>query len=76
MKTKYTAIRKPQEDQQKMWAVRHEWGGEKVHRLVLDLSGFYVKSAQILATKAVSSLIWNLIVLNSSRLKHVRSLLP
>ncbi|OAE28578.1 hypothetical protein AXG93_2175s1620 [Marchantia polymorpha subsp. ruderalis] len=52
MKTKYTAIRKPQEDQQKMWAVRHEWGGEKVHRLVLDLSGFYVKSAQILATKA------------------------
>ena len=37
-----------------IWAVRHEWGGEKVHNLVLDMSGFYVKSAQILATKAVS----------------------
>ena len=35
-------------------AVRHERGGEKVHDLVLDMSGFYVKLAQILATKAIS----------------------
>lgn len=41
-------------ERDKVWAVRHEWGGDKVHSLVLDMSGFYVKSAQILATKAVS----------------------
>ncbi|KAL2624182.1 hypothetical protein R1flu_008427 [Riccia fluitans] len=52
IKTKYTAKGKSQEKQFEMWSTRHEWGGEKVHRLVLDLSGFYVKSAQILATKA------------------------
>ncbi|CAM6100827.1 unnamed protein product [Calypogeia fissa] len=52
MKTKYTTKGKSQEDIEKLWAARHEWGGERVHRLVLDLSGFYVKSAQILATKA------------------------
>lgn len=39
-------------ERDKVWAVRHEWGGDKVHSLVLDMSGFYVKSAQILATKA------------------------
>ncbi|KAL3692088.1 hypothetical protein R1sor_005739 [Riccia sorocarpa] len=52
MKTKYSAKGKSRDKQQEMWSTRHEWGGERVHRLVLDLSGFYVKSAQILATKA------------------------
>ncbi|KAJ7556254.1 hypothetical protein O6H91_05G076200 [Diphasiastrum complanatum] len=52
MITKLHARRKSLEEKEKIWAKRHEWGGKKVHQLVLDMSGFYVKSAQILASKA------------------------
>eukprot|EP00850_Spirogloea_muscicola_P014624 SM000106S13972 [mRNA] locus=s106:464238:466947:+ [translate_table: standard] len=34
------------------WERRHEWGGARIYRLVLEMSGFYVKSAQILASKS------------------------
>lgn len=54
MKTKRQVRNLTPAERDNVWAVRHEWGGEKVHSLVLDMSGFYVKSAQILATKAVS----------------------
>ena len=33
------------------WAARHEKEGQAVHDMLLDLSGLYVKSAQILASK-------------------------
>ena len=33
------------------WAARHEKEGQAVHDMLLDLSGMYVKSAQILASK-------------------------
>lgn len=52
MKTKWIVRNKSMQERDKSWAKTHEWGGQKVHNLVLDLSGFYVKSAQILATKA------------------------
>lgn len=52
IKTKRQVRNMTSAERDKVWAVRHEWGGEKVHSLVLDMSGFYVKSAQILATKA------------------------
>ncbi|CAM6044483.1 unnamed protein product [Sphagnum compactum] len=52
MRTKRQVRKMTPPEKEKVWAVRHEWGGEKVHKLVLDMSGFYVKSAQILATKA------------------------
>jgi aarF domain-containing kinase len=55
MRTKRQVRKMTPPEKDKVWAVRHEWGGEKVHKLVLDMSGFYVKSAQILATKAVSA---------------------
>lgn len=55
IKTKRQVRNMTSAERDKVWAVRHEWGGEKVHSLVLDMSGFYVKSAQILATKAVSN---------------------
>jgi len=52
MKTKWLLRNKSMQERDESWAKTHEWGGQKVHNLVLDLSGFYVKSAQILATKA------------------------
>ncbi|KAG0609237.1 hypothetical protein M758_8G168900 [Ceratodon purpureus] len=52
IKTKRQVRKMTSAQRDEVWAVRHEWGGEKVHSLVLDMSGFYVKSAQILATKA------------------------
>lgn len=52
MKTKWQVRKTSPEDREKAWAVRHEWGGEKVYELILDMSGFYVKSAQILASKS------------------------
>ncbi|GBG63095.1 hypothetical protein CBR_g36582 [Chara braunii] len=51
MRTKYEARNKVPERREELWAERHEWGGEKVYRLVLEMSGFYVKSAQVLASK-------------------------
>jgi aarF domain-containing kinase len=33
------------------WAARHEKEGQAVHDMLLGLSGMYVKSAQILASK-------------------------
>lgn len=33
------------------WAARHEREGRAVHNMLLDMSGLYVKSAQILASK-------------------------
>ncbi|GBG91635.1 hypothetical protein CBR_g52669 [Chara braunii] len=51
MRTKYEARNKSPERREELWAERHEWGGEKVYRLVLEMSGFYVKSAQVLASK-------------------------
>lgn len=50
--TKWQVRKKSYEEREKAWAHRHEWGGEKVYELILDMSGFYVKSAQILASKA------------------------
>ena len=35
-----------------IWHEQHLWGGEKVFNLVVRLSGFYVKSAQILGSKS------------------------
>lgn len=52
MKTRWLVRNKSMQERDKSWAKTHEWGGQMVHNLVLDLSGFYVKSAQILATKA------------------------
>ncbi|CAI5512200.1 unnamed protein product [Closterium sp. Naga37s-1] len=52
MKTKLAVRKKPIEVRHEKWAVRHEWGGKLVHDLVLRLSGLYVKSAQILASKS------------------------
>ncbi|CAI5970962.1 unnamed protein product [Closterium sp. NIES-65] len=56
MKTKLAVRKKPIEVRHEKWAVRHEWGGKLVHDLVLRLSGLYVKSAQILASKSHSQL--------------------
>eukprot|EP00250_Pteridium_aquilinum_P011766 c20291_g2_i1 orf=270-2069(-) len=50
--TKWQVRNKSYEERDKAWAHRHEWGGQKVYELILDMSGFYVKSAQILASKA------------------------
>ena len=36
---------------ERKWAVRHEAEGTAVYEMLLDLSGMYVKSAQILASK-------------------------
>ncbi|KAK9822468.1 hypothetical protein WJX81_005700 [Elliptochloris bilobata] len=33
------------------WQARHEWGGVRVHAMLLELSGYYVKGAQLLAAK-------------------------
>ncbi|XP_002963711.2 uncharacterized protein LOC9655240 [Selaginella moellendorffii] len=52
MITKLNARNKSRDERDKLWDRRHEWGGKMVHQLVLDMSGFYVKSAQILASKA------------------------
>lgn len=35
-----------------VWAARHNWGAERVMRLLVDLSGFYLKVGQVFATKA------------------------
>ncbi len=48
--TAFTPIRLLQEVEGK-WAVRHEVEGAAVYEMLLDLSGMYVKSAQILASK-------------------------
>lgn len=52
MKTKLEVRKKSCEERDQAWALRHEWGGKKVYDLIIDMSGFYVKSAQILASKA------------------------
>mgnify|MGYP000255798184 CR=1 FL=1 len=57
MSTKWQVRNKNLEAREKAWAWRHEWGGTRVYQLILDMSGFYVKSAQILASKAVSSFV-------------------
>ena len=57
MTTKWQVRNKCLEAREKAWAWRHEWGGRKVYQLILDMSGFYVKSAQILASKAVSMVV-------------------
>lgn len=36
---------------ERRWAVRHEWGGQKVYQMIADIGGYYVKTAQILASK-------------------------
>jgi hypothetical protein len=58
MRTKWQVRKKNLEAREKAWAKRHEWGGKRVYQLILDMSGFYVKSAQILASKAVSNVIF------------------
>jgi len=35
-----------------IWHRRHVWGGKKVYELCVRMSGYYVKSAQILGSKA------------------------
>ncbi|MCO5606706.1 hypothetical protein L7F22_060896 [Adiantum nelumboides] len=50
--TKWQVRNKSYAEKDKVWAQTHEWGGKKVYELILDMSGFYVKSAQILASKA------------------------
>lgn len=50
--TKWQVRNKSFDERERVWAKRHEWGGRKVYELILDMSGFYVKSAQILASKA------------------------
>lgn len=37
---------------ERKWEVRHEAEGTAVYEMLLDLSGMYVKSAQILASKS------------------------
>ncbi|KAH7433361.1 hypothetical protein KP509_07G065200 [Ceratopteris richardii] len=51
MKTKWQVRNKSLAEREKVWSQRHEWGGQKVYELIVDMSGFYVKSAQILASK-------------------------
>lgn len=41
----------PPEEHQRRWDKQHEWGSEKVHHMVARMNGYYVKSAQILASK-------------------------
>ena len=41
----------PAEVVQARWDARHEWGGAKVYDLVVEMSGYFVKSAQILGSK-------------------------
>ena len=55
MKTKLAVrqLDRPRRDEK--WEVRHEWGGQRVYDLVLHISGFYVKSAQIMASKGVGA---------------------
>ncbi|MCO5606252.1 hypothetical protein L7F22_060439 [Adiantum nelumboides] len=50
--TKWQVRNKSYAEKDKVWAQTHEWGSKKVYELILDMSGFYVKSAQILASKA------------------------
>ncbi|GHP08704.1 hypothetical protein PPROV_000744100 [Pycnococcus provasolii] len=52
VRTKQSTRKLSQDKRDEVWAVRHEWGGAKVYNLVLTMSGFYVKSAQILGSKA------------------------
>ena len=37
---------------QALWDRRHEWGAERVRRMVLELGGFYLKVGQVFATKS------------------------
>ena len=39
------------EDVEAAWEATHVWGAPRVHGMLLDLSGYYVKSAQVLASK-------------------------
>ena len=37
---------------QRLWDERHEWGAQKVKRMILELGGFYLKVGQVFATKS------------------------
>ena len=41
-----------EEEKQKVWDARHEWGAERVKRMILELGGFYLKVGQVFATKS------------------------
>ena len=41
-----------EEEKQKVWDARHEWGAERVRRMILELGGFYLKVGQVFATKS------------------------
>ena len=41
-----------EEEKRKVWDARHEWGAERVKRMILELGGFYLKVGQVFATKS------------------------
>jgi len=46
------ALAAPPEAVEGVWTARHAWGAERVHALLVELSGFYLKVGQVFATKA------------------------
>ena len=42
----------PAAEAEARWEARHDWGGRRVYEMVLELSGYFVKSAQILGSKS------------------------
>ena len=47
-----TGAKLSEEEKQKIWDARHEWGAEKVKTMILELGGFYLKVGQVFATKS------------------------
>ena len=37
---------------QRLWDDRHEWGAQRVKKMILELGGFYLKVGQVFATKS------------------------
>jgi len=37
---------------QELWDRRHEWGAERIRKMILELGGFYLKVGQVFATKS------------------------
>jgi len=40
-----------QEKQQQLWDAQHAWAGDAMHRLCIDLRGFYLKAGQFLGSR-------------------------
>ena len=48
----FAGVKLSEEEKRKVWDARHEWGAERVKRMILELGGFYLKVGQVFATKS------------------------